>query len=128
MDDGLEGMQALAARASDDDTEQPPARHGLHGAKTRHVKDVMPDAFPVVAVVGMLHGTPDEFAHGCGHGDMDAGEVLGGYLGQVAGGGVDQDAVCDGLSTGVNGNDHEPVKGVAGFVDNVAGLRSRITG
>ena len=32
------------------------------------------------------------------------------------------------LVDGVNGNDHEAVKRVAGLVDDVAGLRNRIAG
>ena len=59
---------------------------------------------------------------------MHAGEVLRGDRGQVAAGRVNDDAVGDGLGTGVNGNDHKPVKRVAGLVDDVAGLRNRITG
>lgn len=88
----------------------------------------MPNTFPIIVVVRMGYGFFDQRTHGCRHGDMDTGEVLRGNLRQVAGGGVDQDTVGNGLGAGVNGNDRSAVERVAGLVDNVAGLRNRIAG
>lgn len=48
------------------------------------------------------------------HGDVNAGEVLGRNLGEVAGGGVGKDAVGDGLGAGVNADDGEAVERMAG--------------
>lgn len=123
----LERVQAFPTGAGDDDLEQVPARKGFHRGNARHPKDIVPHAFPVVAVVGMVNGLLNERRYRRGHGDMHAREVLGGDRGQVAAGRINNDAVGDGLCTGVNGNDHEAVKRVAGLIDNVAGLRNRIT-
>lgn len=44
----------------------------------------MPDAFPVVAVVGMGHGLFELRTQGGSNGDMHTGEVLGGDRDQIA--------------------------------------------
>lgn len=128
MDLDFQGVQALPAGAGDNNPEQTAAREGLHRIEAGHVKHVVPDAFPVVAMIGMGDGLFNERADCRRHGDMDTGEVLGRDLGQVAGAGVDQDAVGNGLGTGIDGNDHEAIQRMAGLMDNVAGLGQRITG
>lgn len=126
--DGLQGVQTLPAGAGDDDAEEAPTLPDLHGRDSRHPEDVMPDAAPVVRVLRIRDRLLDEGEDRRRHGDMNAGEVLGGDLGEVAGRGVGKDAVGDGLGAGVNADDGETVERVAGLVDLVAGLRCRITG
>ena len=52
----LERVQAFPPGAGDNNLEQAPARKGFHRGNAGHPKDIVPDAFPVVAVVGMAHG------------------------------------------------------------------------
>ena len=106
----VQGVQARPAGAGDDDPEETTAGKRSHGGNAGHPEHVMPDAAPVVAVLRIRDGLLDEGEDRRRHGDMDAGEVLGRDLGEVAGGGVRKDAVGDGLGTGVNGNDGETVR------------------
>ena len=97
MNKCLEGVQSFPTCAGDDDFEKPSARKRFDRRDARHPEHVMPDAFPVVAVVGMGHSLLDQRSHGASHGDMHTGEMLSGYSGQVARRCVDQDAVGDSL-------------------------------
>lgn len=124
----LQRVKALPAGAGDDDFEETTAGERTQRGNAGHPENVMPDAAPVVGVLRMCDRLLDEGEDRRRHGDMDTEEVLGRNLGEVAGGGVGKDAVGDGLGAGVNGNDGEAVKRMAGLVDYVAGLRCRIAG
>lgn len=128
MNQRLEGVQPFPTCAGDDDFEKSATGEGFDRRDARHPEHIMPDAFPVVPVVGMGHGLFDQCAHGGSHSDMHTGEVLGGDSDQVARRRVNQDAVGDGLRAGVNGNHGEAVERLAGLIDNVAGLMNRVTG
>ena len=128
VDLDFQGMQALPPGARDDDSKQTASGKSLHGGRDTHPQNIMPNAFPIVAMIGMGNGLFNECTDRRRHGDMNAGEVLGGDFSQVAGAGVNQDAVGNGLGTGIDGNDHEAIQRMAGLMDNVARLRNRITG
>ena len=128
MGNGLERVEASPTCAGDNYLEEAVTGHRWYGRHSRHVEDIMPNALPVVAVFWAGDGLFNQCRHSSGHGDMHAGEVLGGDGAKVTGRGIDEDAVGEGLGTDISGNDHEPVKGMAGLVDNVAGLGSRMAG
>ena len=50
-----QGVEAFPAGAGDNHYEQTPDGKSLHRGNAGHPEHVMPNAFPVIAVVGMVH-------------------------------------------------------------------------